>query len=361
MEVPGWLLKIVMGFLDGRTLVVSYKGEKSSSKEMPGGGPQGTILGMFLFIILINKAGLSEQTNEIGKTITKVINKRNEMPAKHWKYVDDLTVAEAIDLKEKLKEDKEKVWTEPVNFHSRTKQVLPPEDSKVQEQINKLHEYAIENEMKINKQKSKVMLFNTAITRDFSPEIHIQNETLEVVEEMKLLGVKVTNDLKWHNNTAYITQRAYSRLWLIRRLKTFGANQNELIDVYCKQVRSVLELSAVVWHPGLTQNNTSDIERVQKSALAIILGKYYLSYENALDIVKLDKLTKRREKLCLNFARKTAKSHSHWYDENKKTINTRRAPKQYKEVITRTTRFQKSAIPYFTHIFNLHGTNVDTP
>ena len=43
MGVPGWLLKIVMGFLNERTLIVSYKEEKSGVKNMPGGGPQGTI------------------------------------------------------------------------------------------------------------------------------------------------------------------------------------------------------------------------------------------------------------------------------------------------------------------------------
>ena len=94
----------------------------------------------------------------------------------------------------------------------------------------------------------------------------------------------------------------------MRRLKLFGANQSELIDVYCKQVRSVLEFAAVVWHPGLTQNNTVDIERVQKSALAIILGKSYNSYENALKLLNIEKLTTRREKLCLNFARKSEKN-----------------------------------------------------
>ena len=110
-----------VGFLEGRTLIVSYKGEQSSSKEMPGGGPQGTILGMFLFIILINAAGFKDQNTHIGQKITRALNKRNEMPPKHWKYVDDLTIAEALNLKEKLKEDKDKLWEEPVNFHNRTR------------------------------------------------------------------------------------------------------------------------------------------------------------------------------------------------------------------------------------------------
>ena len=57
MGVPGWLLKLVMGFLEERTLILSYKGVKSGVKEMPGGGSQGTILVMFLFLVLTNDAG----------------------------------------------------------------------------------------------------------------------------------------------------------------------------------------------------------------------------------------------------------------------------------------------------------------
>ena len=209
--------------------------------------------------------------------------------------------------------------------------------------------------MKINHKKSKIMLFNTAKTNDFSPEITLEDETLEVVDELKLLGVKVTSDLKWHRNTEYITKKAYSRLWLLRRLKLFGANQTELLDVYYKQVRSVLEFAAVVWHAGLTQINTSDIERVQKSALAIILGPKYISYENALKSVNLESLKMRREKLSLSFGRKSLKSHPHWFVEDNKTINTRRKATELRNVTTRTKRFRKSAIPYLTSLINQHG------
>ena len=96
MGVPGWLLNVVKGFLEGRTLVVKYKNEPSSVKQMPGGGPQGTILDLFLFLILINNAGFSEENKEVGIKITQAISKRKEIPIKHWKYVDDLTIAEAM-------------------------------------------------------------------------------------------------------------------------------------------------------------------------------------------------------------------------------------------------------------------------
>ena len=128
------------------------------------------------------------------------------------------------------------------------------------------------------------MKVNSAKTRDFVPALKLNNEDIEVVEELKLLGVLITTDLKGSANTTYITKRAYNKLWILRRLKQNGANQVELKDIYCKYVRSVVEYGALVWHSGLTTENTTNKERVQKCALAIIIGKDYQNYENALNI-----------------------------------------------------------------------------
>ena len=54
MGVPGWLLKIILGFLTDRRMVLSHNGGKSNLKEMPGGGPAGTTLGLIMFVVLIN-------------------------------------------------------------------------------------------------------------------------------------------------------------------------------------------------------------------------------------------------------------------------------------------------------------------
>ena len=125
MGAPGWLLNIIMGFLQDRTLIVSYNGEKSGRKNMPGGSPQGTILGLFLFLVQINDAGFEEENREFGLRITKAINKRKEIPTKHWKYVDDLTIGEAIDLKRVLESKKD--MEKPLEYHNRTEHILPIE------------------------------------------------------------------------------------------------------------------------------------------------------------------------------------------------------------------------------------------
>ena len=53
--------------------------------------------------------------------------------------------------------------------------------------------------MKINCKKTKAILFNSSRNNDFLPKLTIENnQELEVVEELKLLGVIITSDLKWN-------------------------------------------------------------------------------------------------------------------------------------------------------------------
>ena len=53
---------------------------------------------------------------------------------------------------------------------------------------------------------------------DFPPEVGFSDDSkIEYLSETKLLGVIVSDNLKWHKNTLYICQKASAKLWLLRR------------------------------------------------------------------------------------------------------------------------------------------------
>ena len=80
MDVPGWLLKIVMGFLTEREMILKYKGGCSTKKSLPGGSPQGTRLGLLLFLILINAVGYENLEKNMGGKITENWKKKDTCP-----------------------------------------------------------------------------------------------------------------------------------------------------------------------------------------------------------------------------------------------------------------------------------------
>ena len=57
-----------------------------------------------------------------------------------------------------------------------------------------------------------------------------------------------------------------------------------------------------------TAENWDNLERIQKSAVKIIQGKQYKTYEEALEKIDLQPLNERRDELCLNFAKKCLKN-----------------------------------------------------
>ena len=160
--------------------------------------------------------------------------------------------------------------------------------------------------------------------------------------------------MSWVDNTEYIVTRCNKKLWILRRLKELGASQDDLLDIYNKQVRSILEFAVPVWHSSITQEERLDIERIQKSACNIILGDQYQSYTSALKSMCMDTLFNRRTKLCKKFARKSVKSSkfSNWFKVNKKISITRNKQEKYCKVYSRTVRFDKSPLSYLTSILN---------
>ena len=350
--VPGWLLRLVISFLKDRTMKVKYKGKYSRLFSLPGGGPQGSLLGLFLFLVLIIDAGFQGQVNNAAELITKKKSVRY-LNVIHIKYVDDLAIAEAINMNTQLEAAPLSERPQPDSFRARTGHKLKLEESKVYEQLIEIQKYAKTHKMQLNIPKTKLMMFNPLKSKDFMPEFEINQDRIELVHETKLLGVIISSDLSWGANTDYITNRCSRKTWMLRRLKKLGASQRDLLDVYIKQIRSLAEYAVPVWNSSLTGEDISNIERIQKTALHIILGQNYKSYNSALKLTGLDKLADRRKRICMTFARRAQKhpKFSKWFKPSIQRKSRIPQPK-FCPPVYRTERFKKSPLCYLTSLLN---------
>ena len=129
----------------------------------------------------------------------------------------------------------------------------------------------------------------------------------------------------------------------------------DLKTIYTVFIRSILEFSSTVWHSSLTNENREDLERVQKSALKIILQEKYKNYENALNLLDLESLDDRRKKLCYTFAKKCVNNEKtkHYFEHNKKCHQMKlRTTQPFNVTQAKTERLKQSAIPYMQMLLN---------
>ena len=170
----------------------------------------------------------------------------------------------------------------------------------------------------------------------------------------------VSSDLSWTRNTEYIIKRANYRMELLRRIASFSAPIRDLVQIYITYIWSILKQSCVIWHSTLTQEDCDSLERVQKNALRNILKESYIRYENSLNIVQLESLFKRREKLLYSFGKKSTviKQAKHLF-KRKVTLypmNTRNIEK-YEVIHANNNPLRNSTVPYIQHLLNKKETN----
>ena len=78
--------------------------------------------------------------------------------------------------------------------------------------------------MILNQKKTKVMIFNFTEKYKFTTHLKLNSQNLEVVNKAKLLGVIITDNLKWNENTEYLVKKAYSRMELLRKVASFTSS-----------------------------------------------------------------------------------------------------------------------------------------
>ena len=109
-----------------------------------------------------------------------------------------------------------------------------------------------------------------------------------------------------------------------------------------------------MWNYSITQEESEDIERVQKVAVKIILKEDYSSYEESLALVGLEKLEVIRRKLCLTFAKKCLKNEktANMFPVNPSYSDLTRNSEKYKVNFAHTDRLKYSAIPALQRLLN---------
>ena len=161
----------------------------------------------------------------------------------------------------------------------------------------------------------------------------------------------LSSNMKWDENIEYIRSKAMKKLWMLRRIRELGGSTQDMLDVYILKIRCLAEIACPAWNGSITVKHSNILERIQKSAMRIILGQNYKSYKNALKKLDLKSLAERRKDICLTFAKKASKSSKYqaWFKRTKWKL---RDNVQFLLPKTSTVRYKKSPLIYLTNLLN---------
>ena len=161
--------------------------------------------------------------------------------------------------------------------------------------------------MKINAKKTQLLCVSDSRHSDIVSYINADDERIESVQEMKILGFIFQNRPNVNAHVKYCITKYNKALWALNHLKRANIDTVTLLETYKVMLRPLLEYCSAVFNPMLTDDLVKQLERQQSTALKIIYG-FEHSYNNLLLKTQLPTLAVRRANACKIFARKLADS-----------------------------------------------------
>ena len=315
---------------------MKWRNEMSVTKRLKGGGPQGSTKGVLSYM---------SQSNDNTDCVPE---------EDRFKYFDDATVLEVINLLN-IGLCSYRVRDSIPSHIPDHCQIIPSEHLKSQKYLNLINQWTEKNLMELNEKKTKSIIFNFSKKHQFSTDLLLKNKRIEIVDQAKLLGLILTSDLKWEENTSYLVKDANKRMIMLRAASKFTSDKHVLKQIYYSRIRCKLDQSAAVWNSSLTLKNINDLERVQKAAVRIINGRPYESYTETLKELGIMKLSERRDIICLKFAKNSMKlsNFKQLFPEHSNTHKMKtRQHEKYHVVKCNSKRHFMSAIPSMQRLLN---------
>ena len=154
-------LNFFKNYLNDRYFFVKYRGKLSNSKPLTKGVPQGSILGPLLFSIYVND-------------LPMVVNQ-----CRVALYADDTTIYVSSKF--------------PSNIQA-----------KLNNDLTSLYRWFSANRLKVNAEKTELIMITPSRKHDIYKDIKValSGNILQPKEEVKILGVRVNEKLKWDSHTS---------------------------------------------------------------------------------------------------------------------------------------------------------------
>ena len=252
-EIGGTMLKWLNEFLSNRKIQVILENKFSSIKNINRGVPQGSILSPILFIILLSTMP-------------------NVLPIVSKELADDIAFSITSDT-----------YDGPGGAISL-----------MQAAINRFSEWCDSMKLKINVQKTKVMVFSTKKYL-VPPILRLNGEYIQEVKKYRYLGMTLDAPyLTWGEHFKELKTHCTRTVNILKSLAgtNWGADRETLLKIYQAMIKGKIAYGCPAYISA-SDTNLGTLEIVQNQALRIALGTWqntniaYLQVESNVEPIKL--------------------------------------------------------------------------
>uniref|UniRef100_A0A8C1N2R2 Reverse transcriptase domain-containing protein n=1 Tax=Cyprinus carpio TaxID=7962 RepID=A0A8C1N2R2_CYPCA len=205
-----WLLD----FLTERPQAVWVSSNTSSTITLNTWAPQGCVLSPLLFTLLTHDCTPSHNSNL-------------------FKFADDMTVVGLISNRDET------------NYRS---------------EVSCLAGWCSDNNLSLNVEKMKEIVVDFRRAHTQHVPLTINGASVERVSSTKFLGVHITEDLSWTDNTAALVKKSQQRLYFLHIMYTF----------YRGTIESILTSCITVWYGACNASCRKTLQRIVRAAEKII-------------------------------------------------------------------------------------------
>ena len=259
--LKGRLPHFIDNFLSNRNFKVRVGTTLSDLQGQEEGVPQGSILSLTLFSIKINN-------------IVKTLNPGVDCSL----YVDDFLIC------------------------YRSKHIHTIE-RQLQQCLNKIQKWALENGFKFSKTKTQCMHFCQLRRLHNDPVLKLDGVEIPVVDQYKFLGVIFDRKLSFIPHINYLKAKCHKALQLLRVVAhtDWGADKSTLLKLYRSLVRSKLDYGCFIYGSA-RKSYLRCLDSIHHLGLRLALGALRTSPVESLYVEANEApLSLRREKLALQY------------------------------------------------------------
>lgn len=272
-SIPFTLFFTTMNFIIGRTYRLKIDGKLTDHQfQTQSSVPQGSHCGPFLFNIMSSD----------------ITNCTKDTPNFQLMYADDVKFYATINnLEDQLT---------------------------LQRSIDKLHNWSIQNKIKLNSAKTYVVSYTMKKRTYINSRYYLSNEIITKVKEMRDLGVLFDDKLTFDNHIAMLANKA-SR---ITAMAYKFAKEISMPSINMKIIQTylvpILEYASVVWYPTKTRNIKALEKSLQYATRAQLKSPYrndhpeYKSYPDRLAELNLLSMEERRNVQLIKFTSKLCRN-----------------------------------------------------